>query len=146
MKRIASFEVDHNKLKRGVYISRIDDNIKTLDLRFREPNKPPFLENSAMHSLEHLFATIARNSKFSKNIVYFGPMGCRTGFYFLVKDLSDDEALQLTKDIIFEISQYKGDLPGSKEAECGNYKEHDLDLAILETKSYYEIIKDWISL
>ena len=146
MKRIASFEVDHNKLKRGIYISRVDDNIKTLDLRFREPNTPPFLSNAAIHSIEHLFATIARNSKNSKNIVYFGSMGCRTGFYFLVKDLSDEESLNLTKEIILKISEYKGELPGSTAKECGNYKEHDMNLAIKEAEECYKIINDWKNL
>jgi len=143
MKKIESFKVDHNKLKRGVYLSRVDDNIKTLDLRFREPNVPPFLENAVMHSIEHLFATIARNSEFSKNIVYFGPMGCRTGFYFLIKDMSNKDALNLTKNIILKISEYNGELPGNTAIECGNYKEHNLDGAIEEAKSYYEIIKNW---
>lgn len=146
MKKIASFEVDHNKLKQGIYISRVDDNIKTLDLRFKKPNTPPFLSNAAIHSIEHLFATIARNSEYSKNIIYFGPMGCRTGFYFLVKDLSDEDALNLTKEVIFKISEYKGELPGNTAKECGNYKEHDINLAIKEAKDYYEIIKDWKSL
>lgn len=146
MEKIESFKVDHNKLKRGIYISRVDGNITTLDLRFREPNTPPFLENAVMHSMEHLFATIARNSEFSKNIVYFGPMGCRTGFYFLVRDISNESALNLTKNIILEISDYSGELPGNTAIECGNYKEHNLRGAIEEAKSYYEIIKDWVSL
>ncbi len=87
MQKIKSFEVDHTKLDVGMYISRIDDDIVTYDIRMVKPNTPPFLENAGLHTFEHLFATYVRNSNFSKNIVYVGPMGCRTGFYLLTKKL-----------------------------------------------------------
>ena len=95
MKKIASFTINHNTLMPGVYISRIDGDITTYDMRFVKPNTPPYLPNPVMHTIEHLFATYARNSKFADNVIYFGPMGCRTGFYFLVRDMSEEDALQL---------------------------------------------------
>ena len=99
MKKIASFTVDHNKLEKGIYISRIDGDITTFDLRFVKPNTPPFLEPYAMHTIEHLFATYARNSEYSDNVIYFGPMGCRTGFYLLLAgDYESKDIIELLKD------------------------------------------------
>ena len=86
MERIASFCVDHTKLVPGIYISRIDGDIATYDIRMRKPNTPPFLSNPVLHSFEHLFATIARNSEYGGRVIYFGPMGCRTGCYFFGKE------------------------------------------------------------
>ena len=88
MERIASFCVDHTKLEPGIYISRIDGDIATYDIRMRKPNTPPFLSNPVLHSFEHLFATIARNSEYGGRVIYFGPMGCRTGCYFLVRNMA----------------------------------------------------------
>ena len=87
MERIKSFQIYHNILEPGFYISREDDNVITYDLRTRKPNSGDYMSNAAMHSLEHMFATYARNSEESENIIYFGPMGCQTGFYFLVKEI-----------------------------------------------------------
>ena len=84
MKTIPSFQIDHNILKKGIYISRIDDDITTYDIRMREPNREPVMTNAAMHTIEHLFATYVRNTEFGDNIIYFGPMGCRTGFYLIL--------------------------------------------------------------
>lgn len=142
MERIESFCVDHNKLEPGVYISRIDGDITTYDLRFIKPNTPPFLDNKSIHTIEHLFATIARNSVYKDNIIYFGPMGCRTGFYFLVRKLDEEASLKLIKSIIKDIAVYEGDIPGSTAAECGNYLDHNLPAAIDDAKKYYGIIKD----
>ena len=89
MNRIASFCVDHTKLEKGLYVSRIDGDVKTYDIRMRRPNTPPYLENAALHTLEHLFATFARNSEWKDHVIYFGPMGCRTGCYFLLKDMEE---------------------------------------------------------
>ena len=100
MKKITSFTVDHNTLEPGVYISRIDGDITTYDMRFIKPNTPPFLPNPVMHTIEHLFATYSRNSVLADKVIYFGPMGCRTGFYFLVKDMNEKIALQLIKDTV----------------------------------------------
>ena len=142
MEKIASFQVDHNTLMPGAYISRIDGDITTYDLRFIRPNTPPFLPNPVMHTIEHLFATYARNSESADKVIYFGPMGCRTGFYFLVRDMSHEDALNLIKEIILKCSEHKGEIPGSKADECGNYKEHDLNGAILALNKYYSLLKD----
>ena len=113
MKRIASFTVNHNTLNPGVYISRIDGDITTYDMRFVKPNTPPFLPNPVMHTIEHLFATYARNSEFADNVIYFGPMGCRTGFYFLTKDLPHESALKIIKDAFKFIADFSGEIPGT---------------------------------
>ncbi len=126
MKRIASFEVDHNVLTEGVYLSRKDGDVTTWDIRFVKPNTPPFLEMPAVHTIEHLFATFVRNSPFSERIIYFGPMGCRTGFYFLTRDMTDAQVLALVKETLRFIAAFEGDIPGVSAVECGNWKEHDL--------------------
>lgn len=142
MNKIESFKVNHDFLDPGVYISRIDGNITTYDMRFIKPNTPPFLPNPVMHTIEHLFATYSRNSKYSDNIVYFGPMGCRTGFYFLIKDLEPEKALQLIKDTLLECINHKGDIPGNTRQECGNYLEHDIQGANEALKKYYYLLKN----
>ncbi len=127
MKRIASFEIDHNTLTEGVYLSRKDGDINTWDIRFVRPNTPPYLEMPAVHTIEHLFATYVRNSEFADHIIYFGPMGCRTGFYFLTRDMADEDVLTLVKNTLQFIADFEGDIPGASAVECGNWKEHDLD-------------------
>lgn len=129
MKKIASFQVDHTKFGVGMYISRIDDDIITYDIRMVKPNGGEYLPVPAMHTIEHLFATYTRSSKFEKNIVYVGPMGCRTGFYLLTRGISHQDAIQLVKDSFKFISTFDGEIPGATEVECGNYKEHDLPSA-----------------
>jgi len=143
MERIASFCVDHNKLLPGIYVSRIDGDIVTYDIRMRKPNVPPFLENSAMHTIEHLFATYARNSELKDKIIYFGPMGCRTGFYFLVRNMEKSDAIKLIIAAFSFIAEFEGTLPGTKASECGNYLEHDLDGAKTEAKQFLPIISIW---
>ena len=143
MKKITSFTVDHNTLEVGVYISRIDGDITTYDMRFIKPNTPPFLPNPVMHTIEHLFATYSRNSEYADNVIYFGPMGCRTGFYFLVKDLDNQTALDLIKETLKKCIDHKGDIPGNTAIECGNYLEHDVEGANEALKSYYNIVKDY---
>ncbi|MDO4731549.1 MAG: S-ribosylhomocysteine lyase [Clostridia bacterium] len=142
MKKIASFCVDHNKIIPGVYISRIDDDLTTFDIRMVKPNTEPFLDYPVIHSIEHLFATFARNSYAKDNVIYFGPMGCRTGFYFLVRNMKNKDALALIKDIFKDISCYKGQLPGCKKEECGNYLEQDLNGAIKASNTFYQVIKN----
>ncbi len=143
MKKIASFTVDHDKLTQGIYISRIDGDITTFDLRFIKPNTPPFLKPYAMHTIEHLFATYARNSEYSNNVIYFGPMGCMTGFYFLTRDLEMGTALELIKDIVKKCRDHEGEIPGNSRIECGNYLAHDTQSAHEELTKYYDTIKDW---
>lgn len=143
MEKITSFTIDHNTLNPGVYVSRVDGDITTYDMRFIKPNTPPFLPNPVMHTIEHLFATYARNSALSDKVIYFGPMGCRTGFYFLVKDMSRDEALSLIKETIKLCINNKGDIPGNSAVECGNYLEHDVIGANEALKKYFATIKDY---
>lgn len=143
MKKIESFKVDHTKISKGLYISRIDGDIVTYDIRMVKPNTPPFLENAGLHSFEHLLATFMRNSDYSKNIVYVGPMGCRTGFYLLVRGLPHDVTLSLIKSAMEHIAKFAGELPGNTEVECGNYLEHDVNKAKEYAKDMYQILKNW---
>lgn len=143
MKRIASFCVDHTKISEGMYTSRIDKDITTYDIRMCKPNNGIYLENSAMHTFEHLFATYARNSTFEDNIVYVGPMGCRTGFYFLVRDLSPLDAIALVQEAMIFIASFKDAIPGVSEVECGNYLEHNLQGAKDIAVKMSEILKNW---
>lgn len=143
MKKIASFTINHDTLNPGVYISRIDGDITTYDMRFVKPNTPPFLPNPVMHTIEHLFATYARNSKYADKVIYFGPMGCRTGFYFLTTGMTHGEALKLTQDALEFISVFEGDVPGVSAVECGNYLDHDLEGAKKEAAAQKEVLKNW---
>lgn len=130
MKKIASFQVDHTKFGIGMYISRIDGDIVTYDVRMVKPNGGTYISSPSLHTIEHLFATYARNSSHSDSIIYVGPMGCRTGFYLLTRDdMSGDEAIQLVKDAYKFIAEYDGEIPGCTAEECGNYLEHDLQSA-----------------
>lgn len=142
MDRIASFCINHDTLVPGVYVSRIDGDITTYDLRFIKPNTPPYLPNPTMHTIEHLFATYVRNSALKDKVVYFGPMGCRTGFYFLIKDADEDTALKLIKDTIKQCMEHEGEIPGSTAVECGNYLEHDPQDAKEKLAWYYGVIKE----
>ena len=143
MKRIASFEIDHDLLVPGLYTSRVDGGIVTYDLRFIRPNTPPFLPTATMHTIEHLFATYVRNSRFTENVVYFGPMGCRTGFYFLVREMSPEDAVELTKETLAFIADYEGEIPGNTAAECGNYLEHDLPSAKTAAAAMRDVLAGW---
>lgn len=143
MEKIASFCVDHNKLMPGIYLSRIDHEVVTYDIRFCQPNHPPFLANPTLHTIEHLFATFARNSAEKDHVIYFGPMGCRTGFYFLVVGMSHEKAIALIQEIFRKIADYKGEIPGTLPEECGNYLEHDLPDAIAKAADFCGIIEDW---
>lgn len=143
MKRIASFCVDHTKLLPGIYISRVDEDIVTYDIRMVRPNTPPFLGNGELHTIEHLFATFARNSSYADRVIYFGPMGCRTGFYFLLRDVPQAEAVRLIIEIFREISAFEGDIPGAAAAECGNYLDHDLAGAKQKARDFLPVIDHW---
>lgn len=140
MEKIKSFQINHNILEPGFYISREDDNVITYDLRTRKPNAGDYMDNASMHSLEHMFATYSRNSKAADKVIYFGPMGCQTGFYFLVKDLLPEEVFALTKEILEKILAYDGPVFGASAIECGNYANLDLNLAKAEAKKYLEVL------
>jgi S-ribosylhomocysteine lyase len=143
MERIASFCVDHNRLLPGIYTSRVDEDIVTYDIRMRKPNVPPYLTNSALHTIEHLFATFARNSVWRDHVIYFGPMGCRTGFYLLLRNMSPEDAIRLIVDTFRKIADYSGSIPGASASECGNYREHDLNGAVREAKNFLPVIQNW---
>ena len=142
MNRIASFSVDHRQIAEGMYISRIDGDVVTYDLRMKKPNRGDLLSNGEMHSLEHMFATLVRNSRLGDKVIYFGPMGCQTGFYLLMRHENHGENLSLVKEVLLAIMEYDGDMPGNSEIECGNYRNLDMALAKGIAKRYYDSIKD----
>ena len=145
MERIASFTVDHNRLQPGLYYSRRDGDIVTFDLRFKKPNTGDLLSNSQLHSVEHLIATLLRNSEDREAVIYFGPMGCQTGFYFLFDNrlLSCQGAIELLKEVFAAAADFSGEMPGKSPAECGNYVNLDLDTGKAACRWYAELIRDW---
>lgn len=144
MKKIASFTIDHTILPKGMYLSRTDMNTVTYDIRCRRPNIEEVMNNGAIHTLEHLFATFVRNSSVSDKIIYFGPMGCRTGFYFITADtLSKTEAIELTKKALAFCAAFEGEIPGVSAEECGNYRDHNLALAKEEAAEMVKVLEFW---
>ena len=144
MKKIASFTVNHDILEKGMYISRIDGDIVTYDIRMKKPNAGDYFSMGAAHTLEHLFATFTRNSAAGEHIVYVGPMGCRTGFYLLVRDaVSPAQAIKLVQDSLAFIRDYTGEIPGNTKKECGNYLDHDLAGAKALAEDMRKVLQGW---
>ena len=144
MERIASFSVNHDTLQKGMYISRIDGDVVTYDIRMKRPNEGDYVSNEALHTFEHLFATYARNSELSDKVIYIGPMGCRTGFYLLMRDTATGkQAIDLARESFAFIVDYEGNIPGAEHRECGNYKEHDLEAAKAVAGDMMEVLRDW---
>lgn len=144
MKRIESFCVNHNVLVPGLYLSRVDGDAVTYDLRMVTPNAGVYLENDGIHTFEHLFATFVRNTEYSDRVIYVGPMGCRTGFYFVVRDsISKEEVISLLQKTMEFIAQYEGEIPGASKIECGNYLDHNLEKAKQYGASMMKVLKDW---
>ena len=141
IQRITSFSIDHNVLVPGFYISREDGNIVNYDLRTRRPNAGDYMTNSAMHSVEHLFATYIRNSEMGPDVVYFGPMGCQTGFYLLVKDRPAEEVFAMTKTVLRQILAHDGPMFGASAAECGNYRNLSVEAAKVEAERYLAVLE-----
>lgn len=135
MEKIKSFTIDHNTHKIGFYLSSQQGDIFTYDIRFKKPNAGDYLSTAAAHTIEHLFATVIRNSSEKDNVIYFGPMGCRTGFYLLLRNIEYDKAKQLTLDCLKECLTLS-EIPGSEKQECGNYLDHSLNGAKLEIIGY----------
>ncbi len=142
MNKIASFTVDHRYIREWIYISRIDGDITTYDVRMRKPNTKDVMSNALMHSFEHLFATFMRNGSLKDDVVYVGPMGCQTGFYLLVRNAVHNEVIAEVKSVLGAIAEYDGEMPGASEIECGNYRNLDVNLARAEAKSYLAKIAD----
>ncbi len=143
MQKIESFKIDHTILNPGIYTSRVDGDITTYDIRFKKPNAGDYIETAAAHTVEHLFATFVRNSEFRDEIIYFGPMGCRTGFYFLVRRVSPENVIKLITDALKFIAEYSGEIMGATEVECGNYREHDLAGATTLAKKMLSDIENY---
>ncbi len=143
MKKIQSFTINHLNLQRGLYVSRKDTRdgvtVTTFDLRFSVPNFEPVLDTPALHTIEHLAATYLRNSARQNDVVYFGPMGCRTGFYLVMfGDLSSADVFSLVVETCNFILQFKGNIPGASPVECGNYLEQNLLEAQWYTRRYLD--------
>ena len=142
MNTVQKFEVDRSILKRGIYISSIDDDITIYDIRMREPNGETVLTNSAIHTIEHIFKAFVKKSEFSENIIIFAPMGSRTGFTLVTRRLTDSYSLQLIKDAFQYIADFWGMIPEITPNECSNCLEHSLPQAKEEAKNFLEVIND----
>lgn len=140
MDKIPSFSKNHNELETGLHFCNELHGVATWDLRFKTPNGGDYLAPAAMHTIEHLLATVLRNSANKDDIIYFGPMGCRTGFYLLTVNLNYERLLPLLKRSFAEALEFD-EVPGGKREECGNYLEHDLEGAKRECKKYLEILE-----
>ena len=136
--KIASFTVDHDLLTEGIYVSRIDGDVTTYDLRTRIPNSGDYMDNLTMHSVEHMFATYVRASAIADRVIYFGPMGCQTGFYLLVRNAENGEILDTVVGVLKKIVAHDGEMFGAVRRECGNYKNLSLDAAKRECSRYLE--------
>ncbi|MBE5796631.1 MAG: S-ribosylhomocysteine lyase [Clostridiales bacterium] len=147
LEKIASFTINHDTLTPGLYVSRIDGDCVTYDLRCKWPNRGDYLPQAALHTIEHLVATYVRSTGrypedvSSDQVVYFGPMGCRTGFYLIVRDaVSRQQVIELVKAAFAFAASFEGDIPGAKQIECGNYLEHDLPGAKAEAAAYAAVL------
>lgn len=143
MERIASFTIDHLRLLPGLYVSRRDRQgdcvVTTFDLRITAPNREPVIDVPALHTIEHLAATYLRNAPRKDEIVYFGPMGCRTGCYLVMfGDLNPQDVLEMVLDMCGFILRYEGEIPGARPEECGNYSEQNLNMAKYYIRKYKE--------
>lgn len=151
MEKITSFTIDHIKLIPGVYVSRKDpvgdEIITTFDLRMTSPNDEPVMNTAEMHAIEHLAATFLRNhKKFGSKIIYFGPMGCRTGFYLLLAgDYESKDIMELLKELFSFIADFEGEIPGASAKDCGNYLDMNLPMAKYLAKKYLEEVLTDIS-
>jgi len=136
MERITSFSINHDKLLPGLYVSRVDGDVTTYDMRTRRPNTGDLMDNATMHSLEHLFATYIRNGALARDIIYFGPMGCQTGFYLLVRNADNESVLREVRLTLARILAHEGPVFGASSRECGNYRNLNLESAKVEAQRY----------
>lgn len=148
MKKIPSFTIDHNRLLRGIYVSRKDrvgnEVVTTFDIRMKEPNREPILDQGAIHTIEHLAATFLRNDpEWSDRILYWGPMGCLTGNYLLVKgDLQSADIVDLMRRTFDFVAHFEGEIPGAAPKDCGNYLLHNLEGARFEARKFVDEVLD----
>ncbi len=148
MNKIPSFTIDHERLLRGIYVSRKDqvggETVTTFDIRMKEPNREPVLHNGAIHTIEHLAATYLRNdAEWKDRIIYWGPMGCLTGNYLLIRgDYESRDILDLMRRTFRFVADYEGEIPGAAPRDCGNWLLHDLPMARLEAGRYVEEVLD----
>lgn len=146
MNKIPSFSINHLTLQPGLYVSRKDylkdDVLTTFDIRMTAPNREPVLDTDGVHAIEHLGATYLRNHRdWSGRVIYFGPMGCRTGFYLILYgDLSSAEIVPLMRDLFAYIAAYEGEIPGARPEECGNYSDMSLEKANLYARHYLDVL------
>ena len=140
--RIASFAVNHDFIEEGIYISRIDGDVITYDMRTRRPNMGDYMDNLTMHSFEHMFATYVRNSDISESVIYFGPMGCQTGFYLLVRSTPCEKVLETVFTVLEKIIAHNADMPGASREECGNYKNLSVNAARVEAERYLYALRN----
>lgn len=144
MQKIASFQVNHDTLEKGMYVSRIDGDVITYDVRMKKPNAGDYLSPDGMHTFEHLFATFARNSECKDGVLYVGPMGCRTGFYLLLRDtVRKSQAIKLVKESMTFIKNFEGEIPGSTKKECGNYLAHNVSDAKAWAADMEKVLSTW---
>ena len=136
MKTIQSFTVDHDKLLPGLYLSRVDGDAMTFDLRTRRPNGGEYMDDLTMHSVEHLFATFVRNGPLGEKVLYFGPMGCQTGFYLITRTLPLETVKKEVFRVLQEILLYEGEMPGGTRKECGNYRNLSMEAGKKECRRY----------
>lgn len=142
VKKIESFKADHDKIEPGIYISRTDGDLITYDLRTRKPNNGEYMDNITMHTVEHMFATYVRSSEIGDSVIYFGPMGCQTGFYLIVKDIEPQKVLAVVKKVLTQIINHEGEVFGAERKECGNYKNLDLEPCVNECKKYLDVLNN----
>ena len=148
MEKITSFTIDHIKLLPGLYVSRKDkigsETITTFDLRMTKPNGEPVMNTTEMHTMEHLAATYLRNEpNWKSKVIYFGPMGCRTGFYLLIAgDLESADVLELVKDCFRFIRDFRGEVPGASAKDCGNYLDMNLPMANYWGEKYTALLEN----
>lgn len=150
MKTIPSFTINHIELLRGIYVSRKDivggETVTTFDIRMKEPNREPAMGQGALHTIEHLAATYLRNSEWADRIIYWGPMGCCTGCYFLAKgDLTPQDIVPLMTDTFKFVRDFEGEIPGAAPKDCGNYLLHDLPMAKWESAKYVSEVLEQMS-
>ena len=140
IQKIASFQVDHTVLEPGIYVSRVDGDITTFDLRTRKPNTDDLMDDSTMHSMEHMLATYMRNSPIGPKVIYFGPMGCQTGFYLLTRDCEKEEVRKNLVWALEKVIAHEGEIFGNSAVECGNYRTLSLEKAKAEAERYLKVL------